>query len=234
MSGSGQEAGLPETATEGMRAETAGEAEAAEDKQKKQPDQSAENSAESSAENDEQEEAKEELSPEEQILAMQEENSELKDQLLRRQADFENYRKRMAREKEEAITYANQMLLLDLVTVIDDFERAIQSAEDSRDFAAFHEGVVMIEKQMTKMLASKWGLERYDSEGQPFDPNRHAALATEESSEVEVPTVIEDYQRGYLFHERVLRPARVRVAQPTEGQGSGPSQDSEADEIKES
>ena len=94
------------------------------------------------------------------ISNLEEENSHLKDQLLRKQADFENFRKRIYRDKEEAVKYANQMLLLDLVGVIDDFERAIVSSEESKDFSAFHEGIILIEKQLTSMLAKKWGLSR--------------------------------------------------------------------------
>ena len=83
------------------------------------------------------------------IAELETENSNLKNDYLRKQADFENFRKRMFREKEDAIKYANSNLLLDLVTIIDDFERAIKSSEDSRDFESFHSGIEMIEKQFT-------------------------------------------------------------------------------------
>jgi molecular chaperone GrpE len=152
--------------------------------------------------------------PESRLKELEEENSDLKDQLLRKQADFENFRKRISRDKEEAIVYANQALLLDILTVIDDFERAIESAQESRDFGAFHDGVVLIERQLTSMLEKKWGLKRFESKDQDFDPSRHQAIATEEREGIEHPSVVEDYQRGYLLHERVLRPARVKVAQP--------------------
>ena len=100
---------------------------------------------------------------EEKIEELTAEVSSLKDQYLRKQADFENFRRRMQREKAETATYANQQLLLDIITIIDDFERAIKSAEESRDFDAFHDGIVMIEKQFTSMLERKWGLQRFDS-----------------------------------------------------------------------
>jgi molecular chaperone GrpE len=143
--------------------------------------------------------------------------TELKDMLLRKQAEFENFRKRIQREKEESIKYANAMLLLDLTNTIDDFERAIQSAKDSEDFRSFHSGVELIEKQLTQMLENKWGLKRFESKGEKFDPDRHEAIMAEESDQVSAPTVVEDFQRGYLLHERVLRPAKVKVAQPVEG-----------------
>lgn len=148
------------------------------------------------------------------VADLEAEISDLKDQYLRKSADFENYRKRMTREKEEFAQYANRQLLLDLVPIIDDFERAIKSAEESKDFDAFHDGVALIEKQFTTMLERKWGLTRFDSVGEEFDPQRHEALMTEESTESEAPTVVEDFQKGYMLHDKVLRSAKVKVAIP--------------------
>ena len=142
------------------------------------------------------------------------EHATLKDQYLRKQADFENYRKRMQREKHETATFANQQILLDLTTIIDDFERAIKSAEESRDYDAFHNGVVLIEKQLIGTLERKWGLTRFDSLGQEFDPQRHEAVTTETVDDGEVATVLEEYQKGYLLGERVLRSAKVKVSTP--------------------
>ncbi len=148
------------------------------------------------------------------VAMLQEENSELKNQLLRKQAEFENYRKRMIRDREEAVQYSNRQLLLDLTTVIDDFERAIASADESHDYDAFHNGVVLIEKQLTGMLERKWGLKRFESEGQEFDPQRHEAVTTEPREDLETSVVLEDYQKGYTLHERVLRSAKVKVSMP--------------------
>jgi molecular chaperone GrpE len=164
--------------------------------------------------------------PEARIAVLEEENAALKDQVLRRAADLENYRKRVAREREDTANYSNQTLLLDLVPVIDDFERAITSAESSKDFDALHDGVLLIERQMTAMLEKKWGLTRFASVGEPFDPHRHQAIAMEEKDDLESPTVIEEYQKGYLLRDRVLRPAAVKVAQP----GTRRTQDSAAND----
>jgi molecular chaperone GrpE len=150
------------------------------------------------------------------IQELEHENSELKDQYLRKQADFENFRKRMTREKADAISYANKQLLLDILPIIDDFERAIKSSEESRDFDSFHEGVALIEKQFTSMLERKWGLRRFDSEGEEFDPQKHEAVMTDENGEHEQPTVVEDYQKGYFLNDKVLRSAKVKVAVPSE------------------
>jgi len=144
--------------------------------------------------------------------------ADLNDQYLRKAADFENFRKRMNREKLELTEFANQNLLLDLLPVIDDFERAIKSAETSQDFASFYEGITMIEKQLTGQLESKWGLKRFESEGEPFDPNRHEALQVEKAAGITDSIVKEDYLKGYLLKDRVLRFAKVKVLMPAENQ----------------
>jgi molecular chaperone GrpE len=150
-----------------------------------------------------------------EIASLEQQIADLKDQLLRKQADFENFRKRMVREREEAIRFANTNLLLDLVETIDNFERAIKSSEESRDFESFHTGVDMIEKQLTSMLENKYGLKRFESDSQEFDPELHEAVAAEESPDVTVQTVLDVLQKGYMLHDRVLRHAKVRVAVPS-------------------
>ncbi|MBI9109047.1 MAG: nucleotide exchange factor GrpE [Spirochaetales bacterium] len=139
---------------------------------------------------------------------------ELRDKYLRKQADFDNFRKRMLREKEDSIKFANTSLLMDIINVIDDFERALQSSEESSDFGAFHSGIEMIEKQMISMLETNWGLKRFDCAGEPFDPEKHEALLMEESDEYDVQTVMEDFMKGYILHDRVIRHAKVKVSKP--------------------
>ena len=151
---------------------------------------------------------------EEELEKTREEAGQLKDQLLRKQADFDNFRKRMFREKEEAIKYANSTLLQDMVVTMDDFERAIKSTEESRDFDALHSGVEMIEKQLSGMLERKYGLKRFESIGEEFDPEKHEALTMQDSSEHDTQVVLEDYLKGFMLHDRVLRHAKVKVANP--------------------
>ena len=153
-------------------------------------------------------------SAEDRITALERETADLKDKLLRKQADFENFRKRMLREREDASRYANAALLSDIIGLIDDFERAIRSTEESSDFGTFLQGVTMIEKQFVEMLESRWGLKRFTSVGEGFDPNKHEAVLRVEGPADGKPTVVEDYQKGYYLHERVLRPARVKVMVP--------------------
>ncbi|MCF7928954.1 MAG: nucleotide exchange factor GrpE [Spirochaetales bacterium] len=196
----------------------------------KEAPQQAKGSQNDSSEDFEQPEQQSELEVlKKRIEDLEDENSDLKDQYLRKQADFENYRKRMQREKQESAQYANSQLLLDLITIIDDFERAIKSAEDSQDYDAFHTGIVMIEQQFVGMLENKWGLKRLETERKAFNPEKHEAIMMVESDEYTEPTVVEDYQRGYMLYDRVLRPAKVKVANPA----SAADNDAEAEKKTE-
>lgn len=146
-----------------------------------------------------------------ELEAMKAERDELKDQLLRKTADFDNYRKRMLKEKDEARQFANSALLEDLCQVLDDFERAIRSSEASRDYDALHNGIVMIEGQFASMLDRKYNLKRVASLGQPFSPDHHEAIAMEPAEEGKETVVVEEYQKGYQLHDRILRTAKVKV-----------------------
>jgi molecular chaperone GrpE len=148
------------------------------------------------------------------MKALEEENSQLKDQYLRKLADFENYRKRIQREALDSRFQANRQLILDIIPIVDDFERALKSADESRDFAAFYSGVALIEKQFTGMLERKWSLKRFESVGEEFNPDRHEAILSEEKPGQTASLVIEDYQKGFLLNEKVLRPSKVKVTVP--------------------
>jgi molecular chaperone GrpE len=172
-------------------------------------------------------------SAEDRISALEKEVADFQDKLLRKQADFENYRKRMIREREDGSRYANAALLTDIIGLIDDFERAIKSAEESRDFPSFLQGITMIEKQFVEMLENRWGLKRFASMGEGFDPTKHEAVLRVEGPADGKPTVVEDYQKGYYLHERVLRPARVKVMVPA-AEASPSSAAGEKDEDRSS
>ena len=144
--------------------------------------------------------------------------AELNDQYLRKAADFENFRKRMIKEKQETIDFSNQSLILELLPVIDDFQRAIKYAKTSHDFTSFYDGVVMIEKRLSSDLENKWGLKSFDSEGQPFDPNRHEALQMEKVTGIQEAMVKDDFVKGYLLKDKVIRFAKVKVLIPDETQ----------------
>ena len=134
--------------------------------------------------------------------------SEMKDRYMRTLADFENYRKRTDREKSDFYKYALQEVLKDLLPVLDNFDRALDHAEDGDDF---HKGVLLIYKQLVDTLR-KNGVRPIDESGVKFDPNIHEAVIREENPSIPSQTVTAVLQKGYFLHDRLLRPAMVKVA----------------------
>ena len=161
-------------------------------------------------------EAKPEPSDAEKLASLEAKCRDLQDQYLRKAADFDNYRKRMIREKQEAIDYANTNLISDLLLILDDFDRAIEAGKKAGEesAAAFMQGVMMIRSGLTSLLESKYGLQYYEAQGQVFNPDIHEAVATNPSTEVTEPTVGAELQKGYKLKERILRPAKVMVLMP--------------------
>lgn len=145
------------------------------------------------------------------IADLEKENAELKDRLVRNVADTENYKKRLAREKEEAVKYANTSLVKDLIGPLDDFSRALDVAEQSSNFDALKEGVRMIEDKLYSTLKTNWGLEVIDQKDVPFDPNEHEACMMEELEGASEDMVTMLLQKGYKLNGRVIRPAKVKV-----------------------
>jgi molecular chaperone GrpE len=150
-----------------------------------------------------------------ELEALRNENEELIDTLQRLQADFENYRKRSAREQESLVARAGERIVKELLPVLDDLERALEAAEQHEE-AKMEEGVKLVHRQLEQLLA-KEGLAPVETDGK-FDPHVHEALLTQPSS-AEEGSVIEVLQKGYRLGDRVLRPARVVVAGPKEEPG---------------
>ena len=136
---------------------------------------------------------------------------EYRNRLLRSQADFDNFRRRTQREKEELAKYASMELITRLLPVLDNFERAIGAARSSGDFESLAKGVEMIHRQMLQVLEQE-GLKPMETVGQPFNPEFHEAVMRVESDEHEEGTVVEELQRGYILKDRVIRPAMVKVS----------------------
>jgi len=131
--------------------------------------------------------------------------------LVRLQADFENYKKRVEREREADQRQASARLVDRLLPVLDNFERAIQISQGDADPSSFQNGVQLIFRQLIEELR-KEGLEAVDTVGEPFDPAVHEAVATAANEDLPHHTIIEEMQRGYTLHGRLLRPALVRVS----------------------
>lgn len=146
---------------------------------------------------------------EEMLQAKERDIEELNNQLLRLQADFVNFRKRVDKEKESTIAYALESFICTLLPVIDNFQRALVSEEDHEN--NFYKGVEMIYDQLIKVLNEN-GVDEIISLGQDFDPNFHHAVFMEENSEYEQGKVTEVLQKGYVLKDRVIRPSMVKVA----------------------
>jgi molecular chaperone GrpE len=144
------------------------------------------------------------------MAGLQADLDRFRDLALRSQADFENYKKRAAREKEDAVKYANSSLLQRLVSILDNFELGLAAAKTEGEHSPIYSGMVLVQKQLNDLLEEN-GLQAIEAEGKKFDPNLHEAIAHEPSESAE-GTVIRQARRGYQFKDRLLRPARVVVS----------------------
>ncbi|PDO09302.1 MAG: nucleotide exchange factor GrpE [Candidatus Reconcilbacillus cellulovorans] len=134
------------------------------------------------------------------------------DRFVRLQADFDNYRKRTAQEREEWVRSASRRLVEKLLPVVDHFELAAASSRQNRDFDALAKGVDMILRQLEQLLREE-GVEPIETVGRPFDPELHEAIMRVDSAEHGEGVVVEEVRRGYRMHGKVLRPALVKVSQ---------------------
>jgi len=134
---------------------------------------------------------------------------------LRALADFDNYRRRTRTELEQARQFGLEDLIIRLLTVLDNFERAIKTAEEIRDFDALHGGVVLILRQLRDIL-EKEGVRPIETEGRQFDPTKHEAMMRVETDEYPDNTIIEEFQKGYMLGDKVVRPSMVKVARHPE------------------
>ena len=137
-----------------------------------------------------------------------EEKNDLLDRLLRRQAEFDNFRRRAERERADVLEFAHTESVRAMLPVLDDFERALKMESADKEYAR---GMELIYQRLSEAL-KKLGLEPISAEGQKFDPHLHHAVDRAETDQVEDHTVLEEFQRGYNFRGRLLRPAMVKVA----------------------
>ncbi len=145
------------------------------------------------------------------VASLQGDLDRFRDLALRTQADFENYKKRAARERDEAIKYANNSLLERLIAIVDSFELGLSAAREESEQSPIYSGMNMVLKQLTDFLADN-GLQPIDAVGKKFDPNLHEAIGHEPSDEVPEGHVIRQTRRGYRLKDRLLRPAAVVVS----------------------
>lgn len=161
------------------------------------------------------------------LAQTQKEAKSLQERLQRVSADFENYKKRQNREKEEAIRFANEKLLKELMPILDNMARATiagqQAVDNAQEGAAktILDGTAMVLKQFEESLG-RFGIRAFEAMGKPFDPALHEAVGAREDASVPNQTVIEEYQRGYMLHDRLARPAMVVVSSGGPAKGTAP------------
>jgi molecular chaperone GrpE len=161
------------------------------------------------------------------VFRLREELAEASDRQLRLQAEFENFRKRALRERQEAAQYGSQNLFKDLVSVVDNLERAIAHARESGggDLASFLQGVELVQRELLGIF-EKNHVTEIEALGKPFDPSLHEAMAQVESGAVPPNTVIDVLQKGFQLRDRLVRPSRVIVAKAAGGSGRSGGGDS--------
>ncbi len=162
------------------------------------------------------------------LEAKEQEAGETYDRLLRLSAEFDNYKKRTSREMAEFRKFANQSLIKEMLSVVDNLELAMNSTNDHKDIDRdLLQGLEMTHKELLKVF-ERFNVKPIDAKGQPFDPAFHEAVMQEETDDFDRNTVINELQRGYMIHDRLLRPAMVVVAKPKENKdGEKPHQKEE-------
>jgi molecular chaperone GrpE len=154
-----------------------------------------------------------EMTPDEteQLKARAAKAEENWDRFLRLSADFENYKKRAARERKEAVSFANENLLVKLLPVLDAFEMAMAAAVNDPSGKSLQAGIAMISNQLKSVVAEA-GLEEIDAQGKLFDPNLHEAVSQQETPDAPEGQIVRQIRKGYKFHNRLMRPAGVIIA----------------------
>ena len=160
--------------------------------------------------------------------ALRGELAAVNERTIRLQADFDNFRRRALKEREEAHQYGHENLVKDLLATVDNLDRAIEHARrsDGGDFESMLQGVELVQRELLGALANH-GVNEIEVAEAAFDPNVHEAVAQKEDDSVPANTVIEVFQKGYRLRDRLLRPARVVVSKPSEGGGEGEAEAAE-------
>ncbi len=146
------------------------------------------------------------------MSALQAEIDQLNDKFLRLTAEYQNYRKRVEKEKTDIFKYGTEKLFVDMLPIMDNFERALSAAEQENSDSKVVEGVKMIKKSLDELF-EKNGVKKIEALNQPFDPIKHHAVMTVESDEAENEQVLEVFQDGYILNDKVIRPSMVKVTQ---------------------
>ncbi len=153
--------------------------------------------------------------PEERIAELEAEIEQLKKDALYKAAENDNWRKRMMQQKEDAVAYANESLLCDLLDSLDNFDRTVEAAKGIKEAKSIVDGVKMINKSLVNMLENKYNLSAFGKEGDDFDPELHEAIGMQEG-DVKKEKLLQVYLKGYKLKDRIIRHAKVMVVKPAE------------------
>lgn len=148
------------------------------------------------------------------IEELEKQCADMKDAMLRQAAETENYKKRLLKDKENAVRFANESLVKDLLDPLDNFSRAIQSADQNADIETLKSGIAMVEDQLLSVLKTNWGLEVIEAKDKPFNPEEMEAYSMQEQEGLEKETVLMEFQKGYKLHGKVIRSSKVMVGKP--------------------
>ncbi len=152
-----------------------------------------------------------EKSPEEELQETKKELEEFKDKYLRLYAEFENYKKRVQKDRTELIKYGSEPLMIELLTVLDNLEMALSHANESSSLESLIKGVELTLREFRKVL-NKFGVKEIEAVGKPFNPEFHHAMAQVERADLDDKTVVEEYRKGYTYNDKVIRPSLVAVS----------------------
>lgn len=154
---------------------------------------------------------------ESEYLALNQALAEMRDKNLRLHAEFDNFRKRLDRERMDFVKYANEGIIAEFLTILDDLERSVEAAKaNHQDYTAFLKGIEMVMAHIYEIL-KKNNVKPVEAKGKKFDPHCHEVLMMEETDECDDGTILEEFQKGYVLSERVVRTAKVKVAKKKNG-----------------
>lgn len=146
-----------------------------------------------------------------ELERLEKERDELKDKYLRKAAEFENYKRRTEQEFTALTKYATEQLIIDILPILDDFERSLHVSKDRREFGPFYKGIELIYQKFKRMLESK-GVKPIEAEGKPFNVDLHDALMQVPKKDIKPDTIIEEVEKGYMYDDKVIRHSKVVVA----------------------
>ncbi len=173
-----------------------------------------------------------EKTPEEELQELRKELEEYKDKYIRLYAEFENYKKRVQKDRTELIKYGSEPLMIELLTVLDNLEMAISHANEQSSIESLLQGVELTLKEFKKIL-NKFGVKEIEALGKPFDPEYHHAMAQVERADVEDKTVVEEYRKGYTYNDKVIRPSLVAVSKKVSQEETTNEENQKNNDIKE-